>query len=110
MEPNEPTWTNLEPKGYQKGAKLPKWSQRHPHNFYVEQVRQKAINKNKKKNYVQKRSVQGCQPAFQDSAKITFFLDLPKMSDIGGLLELKTIKSDRKTRQKSIAEKWRKLS
>jgi hypothetical protein len=59
MEPNGPTWsqkdTKREPKAANMEPKAPTVF------FYVEKVRQKAINKNKK-NDVQKRPVQGCLP------------------------------------------------
>ena len=67
MEPNGTTWTNMEPKRYQKGAqnyikREPKAAKMEPkapqYFFYVEKVYQQAI-KTTNKNDVQKRVVPG---------------------------------------------------
>ena len=84
MGQNEGKWTNVD----QHGAKrIPTGTKSGHHgakctnkSFNIESVRQEAI---KKQNDNQKRSVQGCQPAFQDLDRIAFFPDLClQMSDV----------------------------
>ena len=92
--------TKMIPKGNQK---LPKWCQRHPHLFSM------------LKKCAQRRSIPPPKRCSEKAGSGTplpgspfFKIYVEKMSDVGSLLENKTIKSDGKTKLKSISEKKRK--
>ena len=96
MEPNETTWTNMDSKGYQKGAKNSQMEPKPP-KFFCMLKNLRKDNQIIKKQRCSEKVVSATPRVTRTTRPGLHFLDVCKtMIDFGSIWEPKTVNNDEK--------------